>query len=64
LGFAADECVVFEDSFFGLQSGRAAQMFVVGLATSNSRQDISDKADIVIDNYIGVGLEQIVKNLK
>ena len=34
LGAKTDECIVFEDSFNGLRSGRAADMKVVGLATT------------------------------
>jgi len=43
--------IVFEDSFHGLQAGRTSGAFVVGLATTNSREAISDKADYVIDNF-------------
>ena len=51
--FAAkpDECVVFEDSFNGLRSGRAAGMFVVGLTTSNPKEKIRELSDIQIDDY-------------
>ena len=34
-GVNPEDCVVFEDSFNGLKSGRAAGMRVVGLATTN-----------------------------
>lgn len=59
--FAAgsDECVVFEDSFNGLKSGRAAEMSVVGLATTNGKDDIQPFADVVIDNYEGMDYEKI-----
>ncbi|WP_288318644.1 HAD family hydrolase [Xylanibacter caecicola] len=59
--FAAgsDECVVFEDSFNGLKSGRAAEMSVVGLATTNGKDDILPLADVVIDNYEGMDYEKI-----
>lgn len=52
LGCTADECVVFEDSFNGLKSGRAAEMTVVGLATTNPTEAIAEYADIVIPNFI------------
>ena len=51
LGAKPEECVVFEDSFNGLRSGRAAGMYVVGLATTNSREAIAPLSDIQIDNY-------------
>ena len=49
--------VVFEDSFNGLKSGRAAKMCVVGITTTNSREAIEPLADFVIDNYNGFSLE-------
>ena len=50
-GIDAKDCVVFEDSFNGLKSGRAAGMYVVGLATTNSAEDINALCDKVIDNF-------------
>lgn len=50
-GLTKDECVVFEDSFNGLKSGRAAGMYVVGLATTNSPESIAPFADRVIKDY-------------
>ena len=51
LGATPGDCVVFEDSFNGLRAGRAAGMFVVGLATTNSREDIAPLSDVQISNY-------------
>ena len=48
-----DECIVFEDSFNGLKSGRAAGMLVVGLATTNSAEQIAPFSDVVISDYVG-----------
>jgi len=56
LGAMPQDCVVFEDSFNGLRSGRAAGMFVVGLATTNSREAIAAFSDIQINNYINFSL--------
>lgn len=50
------ECVVFEDSFNGLKSGRSAGMFVVGLSTTNPSEAISPFADVVIGDYTGFNL--------
>ena len=50
-GTAPTECVVFEDSFNGLKSGRAAGMTVVGLATTNSAEAIAPLCDQVIKDY-------------
>lgn len=46
-----DECVVFEDSFNGLKSGKSACMFVVGLATTNPAEAISPYADVVVSDF-------------
>jgi HAD superfamily hydrolase (TIGR01509 family) len=45
------DSVVFEDSFNGLKSGRAAGMYVVGLATTNPAEAISPYADKVVKDY-------------
>lgn len=46
-----EDCVVFEDSFNGLKSGRAAGMYVFGLATTNPAEAIVPFCDKVIDDY-------------
>jgi HAD superfamily hydrolase (TIGR01509 family) len=58
LGATASNSVVFEDSFHGLQAGRASGAYVVGLATTNSRDAIIDKADTVIDDFTGMTLNR------
>ena len=54
LNVSVEDCVVFEDSFNGLKSGRAAGMRVVGLATTNSAEAIRPLCDRVICDYIGL----------
>jgi HAD superfamily hydrolase (TIGR01509 family) len=51
LGASVKDSVVFEDSFNGLKSGRAAGMYVVGLATTNPAEAISPYADKVVKDY-------------
>ena len=51
LGVDKEDCVVFEDSFNGLKSGRAAGMYVFGLATTNPAEAIAPFCDEVIDDY-------------
>ena len=53
-----EECIVFEDSFNGLKSGRAAGMLVVGLATTNSAEQIAPFSDVVISDYVGLDFEK------
>ena len=50
-GVEPADCVVFEDSFNGLKSGRAAGMYVVGLATTNPADAIRPYCDEVIADY-------------
>ena len=52
-------CFVFEDSFNGLTSGRAAGMHVVGLATTNQAEKIKPYADIVIPDFTGMTYDKI-----
>lgn len=58
-GFKSDECVVFEDSFNGLKSGRAAEMYVVGLSTTNEALAIEGYSDYVISDYEGLNFEKM-----
>ena len=51
-GVSPEDCVVFEDSFNGLKSGRAAGMRVEGLATTNPADRIRPLCDEVIRDYI------------
>lgn len=45
------QCIVFEDSINGLKSGQSANMFVVGLTTTNPEDKISPLSDIVIQDF-------------
>lgn len=51
LGATPDDSFVFEDSFHGLKAGNRAGMTVIGLATTNLRERIRDKATLVIDDF-------------
>ncbi len=53
-------CVVFEDSFSGLEAGRRAGAYVVGLATTNTRESIQDKADLVIDGFKDIDVHSVI----
>ena len=55
-GVMPTDCVVLEDSFNGLKSGRAAGMYVVGLATTNPADAIRPLCDRVVGNYISFKL--------
>lgn len=55
-----ENCVVFEDSFHGLEAGNRAGMTVIGLATTNPEEQIKDKASFVIQNFNGFNFEKMM----
>ena len=64
LGTVPQNCVVFEDSFHGLQAGNAAGMKVVGLSTSNPASAIQDKCDLVINDFTTFTVEDMMAVLR
>lgn len=60
VGVAPEECIVFEDSFNGLRSGRAAGMKVVGLSTTNSAEAIAPLSDLQIADYTGIDYDKLL----
>ncbi len=60
LQYVPARCVVFEDSFSGLEAGRRAGMKVIGLATTNPPEAIRDKADVVIPDFRSFSYERLV----
>ena len=61
-GLTPAECMVFEDSFNGLKSARAAQMKVIGLSTTNSAETIRDLCDVTIADFLDA--EKLIEKLK
>ena len=59
-----DNCVVFEDSFHGLEAARRAGMKIVGLCTTNPREAIADKADVVIPDFTNFTMEEFYNLVK
>lgn len=60
----SENCVVFEDSFHGLEAGRRAGMHVVGLATTNSAEQIRDKAEAVIQDFNEFSYEKMMSIMR
>lgn len=54
-----NQCVVFEDSINGLKAGKAAQMKVCGLATTNSIETVKPLSDMVINDFVGMSYEKL-----
>lgn len=53
---------VFEDSFNGLKAGMASGATVIGLATTNTREEIAGLCHYVIDDFSGMTYEKLVEN--
>ncbi|MGM9748411.1 MAG: HAD family hydrolase [Candidatus Cryptobacteroides sp.] len=63
MGVQPENTIVFEDSIHGLSAGRSSGAFVVGLTTSNPEDVVKRLADIVIDDFEGHTIEEIMENL-
>ncbi len=64
VGTVPENCVVFEDSFHGLQAGNAAGMKVVGLCTTNSAESIAGKCHKVISDFTAFTFDDMLSVLK
>lgn len=59
LGAAPETTVIFEDSFSGLQSAGGTGCLVVGVATTNPREAIADKATVIIDDFTEMNVDRL-----
>ena len=59
LGVPVEQCVVFEDSFHGLEAGNRAGMKVIGLATTNPADAIAGQCELVISDFVGFSCEKM-----
>lgn len=59
-GTVPQNCVVFEDSFHGLEAGNAAGMTVIGLSTTNTAEAIKDKCKLSIPDFVGFNYEKMM----
>jgi HAD superfamily hydrolase (TIGR01509 family) len=62
IGRSPEECIVIEDSRQGIQAGKAAGAYVVGLSTTLDAAEISPLADEVLPNIAAVDLDQILNH--
>lgn len=53
-GVDPGECIVFEDSFQGLDSGRSAGCRVVGLYTTNPQHQVAPRADMAFPSLASI----------
>lgn len=61
LGVTPEECIVFEDSFAGIEAGQSAGMTVIGLSTTHSAEKIAEKGVKVIPNFLNLNFEDMIE---
>ncbi len=61
LGYDPADCLVFEDSFTGIASGKNAGMNVIALSTTNPAEELKDKAYKVIPDFQGLTFDDYLK---
>ena len=57
-------CVVFEDSLQGVKAGRASGSYVIGVAGTCERTQLSEYAEIVVDSLEEIDLDMLEEKLK
>lgn len=55
-GVDGSHTVVFEDSYNGLNAGRAAGAMVIGLSTTNPKEEVAKLCDVMIDDFHSIDL--------
>lgn len=61
LQVAPEDCLVFEDSFAGIEAATRAGMRVIGLSTTNPAEALQGKVYEVIPDFRGVSLADYLK---
>lgn len=56
-------CLVFEDSFAGIDAGHAAGCTVVAIATTNSRESLSGRAAVILDTLADLSAPELLELL-
>jgi beta-phosphoglucomutase-like phosphatase (HAD superfamily) len=54
-----EECVVFEDSLFGIEAGLSAGMKVVGVSTTFPAETVREKTTSVIADFEGLTWDKV-----
>ena len=60
LDVPVENCIVFEDSFHGIEAGNKAGMKVIGLATTNPAEAIADKVNLTIPDFVDFSFEKMM----
>jgi len=62
LGYAPEDCIVFEDSLSGVAAGKASGAKVVGVATTHTFEELKE-TDFVINDFTDLNAIALVKSL-
>ena len=63
-GSTPQQTVVFEDSIYGLQAGKASGAFVVGLSTTYPADRVKELSDAVIPHFGGFTYDKMLEMLQ
>ncbi len=58
-GVQPDSCVVFEDSFDGIEAGHSGGMTIFALTTTHTAENLRDKVDTIIPDFANFGLDNL-----
>lgn len=61
IGVDPANCIVFEDSFAGLEAGNAAGMTTVGVATTHPANSLAGKCNKVINNFTSLEWDDVLQ---
>ena len=64
LDVPVENCIVFEDSFHGIEAGNRAGMKVIGLATTNPAEAIAEKVNLTIPDFVDFSFEKMTSVLE
>ena len=64
LDVPVENCIVFEDSFHGIEAGNRAGMKVIGLATTNPAEAIAEKVNLTIPDFVDFSFEKMTSVLQ
>lgn len=53
------DCIVFEDSFAGIEAAHSANMKIIALSTTNPTHLLQEKSNIVIPNFNGITIQTL-----
>ncbi len=59
LGVDVNHCIVFEDSFSGIQSAKSAGMRVIGVTTTHSEAELAPITDATVADFSQIDANQI-----